>query len=103
MVRITLPGHPPTSEGFRAFGSFFGSSACQCHFTELILTLSEGINKDEAERLFSLELAKTTVHFGEGRINPATIACVYAKIEENITGRPIVAPEGSADAEIFFE
>lgn len=32
------------------------------------------------------ELEYTTVHFGEGRLNPATIACVMARVEERLTG-----------------
>lgn len=33
------------------------------------------------------EMQETTVHFGEGRLNPATIAWVMARVEERLTGR----------------
>jgi len=42
------------------------------------------------ERVLALlreEMRKTAVHFGEGRVNPSTIACTFALIEERVTGQ----------------
>lgn len=39
-----------------------------------------------AETYLIEELESTIVHFGEGRLNPATIACVMARVEERLTG-----------------
>ena len=33
------------------------------------------------------EMQKATIHFGEGRTNPSTIASIFALIEERVTGR----------------
>jgi hypothetical protein len=33
------------------------------------------------------ELQKATLHFGEGNLNPSTIASIFALIEERVTGR----------------
>jgi hypothetical protein len=40
-----------------------------------------------AEKLLQEEMQNTTIHFGEGRINPSTVACVFAKVEERLTGK----------------
>lgn len=40
-----------------------------------------------AEELLQEEMQNTTIHFGEGRMNPSTIACVFAKVEERLTGK----------------
>jgi HNH endonuclease len=39
-----------------------------------------------AENWFREEMRNTAIHFGEGRMNPSTIACVLAKVEERLTG-----------------
>jgi ribosomal protein L37E len=39
------------------------------------------------EELFREELQQTIIHFGEGMINPSTIACIFAKVEEKFTGK----------------
>lgn len=44
-------------------------------------------SKSKVEKLFREELSNVTIHFGEGRINPSTIACVFARVEEKLIGR----------------
>ncbi len=43
--------------------------------------------KAECRALAADEFAKTVVHFGEGRLNPSTIACVIAEIEKKLADR----------------
>ncbi|MDK3157118.1 HNH endonuclease signature motif containing protein [Kamptonema cortianum] len=38
--------------------------------------------RDEVIKIFD----STIVHWGEGRRNPSTLACIFAKIEESLTG-----------------
>lgn len=40
-----------------------------------------------AKRLIQEEMQNATIHFGEGRMNPSTIACILAKVEERLTGK----------------
>ena len=42
------------------------------------------VNPDEAIEWLRAELRKTTIHYGEGRLNPSTIACVIAEVEEKL-------------------
>lgn len=39
------------------------------------------INIDEVNKILSVEMEKASWHFGEGRLNPSTIACVIAEVE----------------------
>lgn len=39
-----------------------------------------------ADDLLREEMQNATIHFGEGRLNPITIACVFARVEERLTG-----------------
>ena len=41
---------------------------------------------DQVQILLSEEIQNATIHFGEGHINPATIACIFARVEERLTG-----------------
>ncbi|MEH2168064.1 MAG: HNH endonuclease [Nostoc sp.] len=43
---------------------------------------------DQVEELLWKEMQNATIHFGEGRMNPATLACIFAKVEETLTGNP---------------
>jgi hypothetical protein len=40
-----------------------------------------------AKEFLQEEMQNTTIHFGEGRMNPSTIACVFARVEERLTGQ----------------
>jgi hypothetical protein len=44
------------------------------------------VTKESALQLLKSQMERATIHFGEGRMNPATIACILALIEEKITG-----------------
>jgi ribosomal protein L37E len=51
-----------------------------------------GIGLDEtqlqlAKEFLQEEMHNATIHFGEGRMNPSTIACVLARVEERLTGQ----------------
>ena len=49
------------------------------------LKLSES-QKKLAEKIIREEMEKAAIHFGEGRMNPSTIACIFARVEERLTG-----------------
>jgi hypothetical protein len=63
----------------------------------------EGIDRDQVKQLLGKEMEKATIHFGEGRLNPATIVCIFARIEERLTGKPVTAPTVSSNSRFFFE
>jgi hypothetical protein len=54
------------------------------------------VSEARAERLFAEELRKATIHWGEGRMNPSTIASIFALVEEQLVGVSVMAPESSA-------
>jgi len=48
------------------------------------------------------EMKRAIVHFGEGRMNPSTIASIMALLEERFTGcAPSASPESSTDRDLF--
>ena len=47
----------------------------------------EHVSSESATELLRSQMQRATIHFGEGRMNPATIACILALIEEKITGK----------------
>jgi hypothetical protein len=51
--------------------------------------------RDAALKLLHSEIASATVHWGEGRLNSSTIASVFAMVEEQLTGLPVVPPDCS--------
>ena len=42
---------------------------------------------DEFTALMDAEFTRTVIHFGEGRLNPSTIACILAEIERTLATR----------------
>lgn len=58
---------------------------------------------DHVLALMREEMRKATVHFGEGRMNPSTIASIFAMIEERVTEMPVEAVGCSSEAKDFFE
>ncbi len=49
-----------------------------------------GLNETKlqfAEKFFQEEMQNTIIHFGEGGMNPSTVACLFAKVEERLTGK----------------
>ena len=49
------------------------------------------VDQDLMEAAVGEAMEKATVHFGEGRMNPSTIASVYALVEEALGGTPCEA------------
>jgi ribosomal protein L37E len=47
----------------------------------------DSIAEEQAVELLRKEMRRVTHHFGEGRLNPSTIASIFALIEERITGQ----------------
>ena len=47
----------------------------------------DAVSEKEALELLREEMKKATIHFGEGRMNPSTIASIFALIEERVTQR----------------
>jgi hypothetical protein len=43
----------------------------------------EKISQDEIKAAMSEAIQSATFHFGEGRMNPSTIACVLRQVEEH--------------------
>jgi hypothetical protein len=58
--------------------------------------------KDEAMQLLCTEIGRATIHWGEGRLNPSTIASIFALVEEKITGLKIESPASSAIKDRLF-
>jgi len=48
----------------------------------------DGVSEKHVLTLLREEMQRVTIHFGEGRLNPSTIASILALIEERITGGP---------------
>jgi hypothetical protein len=48
----------------------------------------DGVSEKHVRTLLREEMQRVTIHFGEGRLNPSTIASILALLEERITGRP---------------
>ncbi|MBC3926696.1 HNH endonuclease signature motif containing protein [Undibacterium sp. CY21W] len=58
--------------------------------------------KDVAVELLRTEIGRATIHWGEGRLNPSTIASIFALVEEKLTGLEIKRPASSAISDRFF-
>lgn len=50
----------------------------------------EKLSSSEFAKVLDEEVKETIVHYGEGRRNPATLACIYARVEERIAGTTLV-------------
>lgn len=68
-----------TERGLQEFEKMFGRKP----FATLEF---DGLPEEQTRALLRKE--KVTIHFGEGRLNPSTIACLFALVEEQVTGRP---------------
>lgn len=58
----------------------------------------KGIELDEtqfelAKKFLFEEMQNATIHFGEGRMNPSTIACILTRVEERLTGKVPELPD----------
>jgi hypothetical protein len=67
-----------TERGIQVFEQMFGRKP----FTTPEF---DDLSEERALALLREELQKATVHFGEGNLNPSTIASVFALIEERVT------------------
>lgn len=71
--------------GAQEFKAMFGHQPFSGpHFTDDRL--------DKAKAILRSEISRATIHWGEGRLNPSTIASIYALVEEQITGIPFIVP-----------
>ncbi|MBD2614080.1 HNH endonuclease [Nostoc punctiforme FACHB-252] len=75
---------------YDTYWSILGSFEFERMFGRLPF-MSIGLDESQADKVKELlwkEMENATIHFGEGRMNPATIACIFAKVEEILTGKP---------------
>lgn len=63
----------------------------------------EGIDQEQALAILKEELKKVAHHFGEPNMNPATIASVFALVEERLTGKPICIWPDRSHTQSYFE
>ncbi|MFI6100504.1 HNH endonuclease [Lentzea sp. NPDC051213] len=73
-----------TMRGWKEFEVIFGRKPLEC-FEEAPVD-HRALNA-ECRALAADEFAKTVFQFGEGRLNPSTIACVIAEIEKKLANR----------------
>jgi len=83
-----------TIRGWEEFEIMFGRKPLT-HFLE------GGIDGDTLVEdyigLMNEEFARTVIHFGEGRLNPSTVACIIAEIEKTLARRyGIALPDSPA-------
>jgi len=69
-----------TTRGVQEFEKMFGRKP----FPSLDF---DAVSEKEALEHLREEIKKATIHFGEGRMNPSTIASIFALIEERVTQR----------------
>jgi hypothetical protein len=60
-------------------------------------------SKEEIDVALSEAFMKATVHFGEGRMNPSTIASIFALTEEKLLGHRVELTPNRSNARAFFE
>jgi hypothetical protein len=63
----------------------------------------KAVSEKEALELLRKEMRKATIHFGEGRLNPSTIASIFALLEERLTGHLPTQSSFSFESRTFFE
>ncbi|MCP2331785.1 hypothetical protein [Actinoalloteichus caeruleus] len=69
-------------------------------------TLDEEELHDQYRTLFRSEYDRVVTHFGQGRLNPATLACLIAEIERAIASQHGVALPASSERHMnnrFFQ
>ena len=57
---------------------------------------------DEAMQIIRTEIDHATIHWGEGRLNPSTIASIFALVEEKLTGLEITSSASSSISDRLF-
>lgn len=73
-----------TTRGWEEFEMMFGRKPLQC-FREAGVPSRE--LADEYAALLENEFTRAVIHFGEGRLNPSSIACVIAEAEKKLALR----------------
>lgn len=56
----------------------------------------------QAQELLGTEISRAVIHWGEGRLNPSTIASIFALVEERLAGLRIAPPSSSAREKRFL-
>jgi hypothetical protein len=56
----------------------------------------KGVDERRACELLRRHIRKTTIHWGEGHVNPSTIASLFALVEEELVGVAPLPPHTSA-------
>jgi hypothetical protein len=87
-----------TTRGVHEFKRMFGRKP----FTSTDFDF-DAVTKEKGLQLLRKEMRKATIHFGEGRMNPSTIASIFALIEERLTGHPPTKSSFSFESRTFFE
>ena len=85
-----------TTRGVEEFEKMFGRKP----FTS---TEFDAVSENSALELLREEIKKATIHFGEGRMNPSTIASIFALLEEGITHQISSTPLSSPQSRYFLD
>ena len=83
------------SRGIQEFIRMFG----RYPFVELE---ADELNSPKFSATLKKEIDKTIIHWGQGRRNAATLACIYARTEETILGQKIEPADRSSDEAVLF-
>ena len=87
-----------TTRGIDEFEKMFGRKPfTSTHFD------FDAVKTEKALQLLRKEMRKTCVHFGEGRLNPSTIASILALIEEKLTGYLPTKSSSASGTRTFLE
>ncbi|WP_337661837.1 hypothetical protein [Actinoalloteichus sp. AHMU CJ021] len=79
-----------TYRGYEEFETMFGRKPFS--WAAGADTLDEDELHDQFHILFQREYDRVVNHFGQGRLNPATIACLIAEVERGIANEHGVTP-----------
>jgi hypothetical protein len=85
-----------TTRGIHEFEKMFGRKP-------LTSPDFDAVSKKKGLELLRKEMRKVIIHFGEGRLNPSTIASIFALIEERLTGYLPTKSSFSYESHTLFE
>ena len=83
------------SRGIQEFHRMFGKYP----FSSLS---EDDLRSHRLKDMLNREIQETVVHWGQGRRNPATLACIYARAEELFTGNQLTSAPLSADEAVLL-
>ena len=83
------------SRGIQEFHRMFG----RYPFSTLT---TDDLKSDDFKRILNEEIHQTIVHWGQGRRNPATLACIYARTEEHFCGTQLKEEPLSSDQAVLM-